>query len=72
MVFVVAEGNWDRAGWRRVKRGKARKADIIRCSYCGRSAVLLDHSWPYCAEATVCARHKNWQKHYEARFKEKP
>lgn len=50
-------------GWRRMTRVAAEKQGkrIIRCSYCKRPAISLDHSWPHLQEATYCARHRNWQ-----------
>lgn len=50
-------------GWRRMSRVTAEKQgrSIIRCSYCKRPAISLDHSWPYLQEATHCAWHRNWR-----------
>jgi len=61
MVFVESEEEC--TNWERMTRVVAEKQGkrIIRCSYCKRPAISLDHSWPYLQEATYCARHRNWQ-----------
>lgn len=52
-VFVETRDGY----WRRESRKRANPEKIIRCSYCKRPAVSLDHCWPYLQEATTCAVH---------------
>lgn len=66
--FVEVEENGDLTGaWKRttVKCAKEKGWRIIKCSYCNRPAISLDHCWPYLTEATYCAHHRDWQKHLE-------
>lgn len=65
--FVFVEVKEDRRDWERVKKSDAikNKRHIIRCSYCTKPAISLDHSWPYLQEATYCADHRDWQKMME-------
>lgn len=44
-------------GWQRVKEKDANKRDIIRCTYCTKYAVSIDHSYPWQRESTVCKEH---------------
>lgn len=48
--------------WKRMTlaRAKKEKREIMRCSYCNRPAISIDHFWPYHSEANHCARHRNW------------
>ena len=57
-------------GWRRMTRVAAEKQGkpIIRCSYCKRPAISVDHCWPYLQEATYCGHHRNWTRFAEERW----
>ena len=59
MVFVESGD----MGWKRMKEADAveKKRRIIRCSYCTKPAISLDHCWPYLQEASYCDKHRNWQ-----------
>lgn len=54
MVFVEHD-NW----WKRMDKKEAKKKGlkIIKCEYCDKPAVSLDHHWPYMSDTTVCAKH---------------
>lgn len=58
-VFVRDRGQ--DYGWFRCKEEEAIQNNyhIIRCNYCQKPAVTLDHSYPYQMEYTACAEHKN-------------
>ena len=61
--FVVTHARrLDGPSWKRMTlaRAKKEKRDILRCSYCSRPAISLDHHWPYHSEANHCAHHRNW------------
>lgn len=55
-VFVATA---DGMSWRRMKKDVAAKKKLspIKCSYCAKPAVRLDHSWPYLVGTTSCADH---------------
>lgn len=58
-VFVTLKS--EPMSWRRVtpKEAKRRKMSVIKCSYCKRAAVRIDHSWPYLTGTTSCNNHLN-------------
>lgn len=43
--------------WKRVDKNKAKDKDIIRCTFCNKPAVRLDHLWPYYSEMNACENH---------------
>jgi len=43
--------------WKRVDKSKAKEKDIIRCAFCEKPAVRLDHLWPYYSELNACEDH---------------
>ena len=60
-VFVKCEIN-DGSGatfdsWKRVNPDKADQKKIIRCYFCDKPAVRLDHLHPYHDETTACKDH---------------
>lgn len=57
-VFVVPKGaEFD--SWRRMTKEEAKKQGLtpIKCSYCKKPAVRLDHSWPWMMGTTSCKDH---------------
>jgi hypothetical protein len=58
MVFVVPDvaafNVWERMPKKEAER---RKLSPIKCTYCDKPAVRLDHSWPYVIGRTACADH---------------
>jgi len=55
-VFV---GDYDEMSWERmsVSEAKKKKLSPIKCSYCAKPAVRLDHMWPYVSGTTSCHDH---------------
>jgi hypothetical protein len=55
-VFVATD---EGMSWTRMKKDIAAKKKLspIKCSYCVKPAVRLDHSWPYLTGTTSCADH---------------
>jgi hypothetical protein len=43
--------------WKRVDINKAKEKDIIKCFFCEKPAVRLDHLWPYYCEMNSCEEH---------------
>jgi len=56
MVFVETDDYWERMP---KKEAKKKGLKIIKCSYCDKPAVSLDHSWPYLQDETTCKKHYN-------------
>jgi len=50
--------------WKRIDKKKAKEKDIIRCTFCEKPAVRLDHLWPYHSEMNACEDHLNKIKEY--------
>ena len=50
------EYRWDRMTLEEVRKNNNYK-NIIKCHYCDKPAVRLDHSWPYLVGMTSCADH---------------
>lgn len=65
MVFIeyFPKGCGGIPSWRRVSmntvdaRGWEKR--VIRCSYCDRPTMLLDHHWPMMTGANRCGMHKD-------------
>jgi len=59
--------------WKRVDMKKAKEVDIIRCAFCNKPAVRLDHLWPYYCETNSCEKHLDeFKKHLDKKeFPEK-
>ena len=55
MVFVEHKDHWRRIP---AKEAEVKKKRVISCTYCSKPAISLDHCWPYLAENTYCADHK--------------
>jgi hypothetical protein len=56
----VARFEW----WKRVPKNKAKEENIIRCNFCNKPAVRLDHLWPSYDEMNACEKHLEKYKKY--------
>jgi hypothetical protein len=58
MTYDNIEYRWERMSPEEVQEKRLYK-NVIKCHYCDKPAVRLDHSWPYLVGMTTCEEHKN-------------